>query len=146
MPISPKQRIFVEEYLLDKNGARAARAAGYSHKTAREAACELLAKPHIRELVNEGLKAQAESAEISAERLIRRISDFAFNKPSIKASDILKACEMLGKHFKLFTDVQEITGKDGGPQVVLTMPANGSEKTSEPAAEKEKEKEKADGA
>lgn len=44
-----------------------------------------------------------------------------------KLSDKVRALEMLAKHFKLLTDVQEVTGKDGGPQVILTMPANGSE-------------------
>jgi phage terminase small subunit len=30
--LSPKERIFVQEYLVDKNGARTARAAGYPSK------------------------------------------------------------------------------------------------------------------
>lgn len=45
----------------------------------------------------------------------------------IKLSDKVRSLEMLAKHFKLLTDVQEITGKDGGPQVILTLPSNGSE-------------------
>jgi hypothetical protein len=28
---------------------------------------------------------------------------------------VLKGCELLGKHLKLFTEKTEITGKDGGP-------------------------------
>lgn len=45
----------------------------------------------------------------------------------IKNADKLRALEMLAKHFKLLTDVTELSGKDGGPMVVLTMPSNGSE-------------------
>lgn len=45
----------------------------------------------------------------------------------IKLSDKVRALEMLGKHFKLFTEIQEITGKDGGPQVIITLPGNGRE-------------------
>lgn len=45
----------------------------------------------------------------------------------VKLIDKVRALEMLGKHFKLFTDTVEHTGKDGGPMVMLTMPANGSE-------------------
>jgi phage terminase small subunit len=45
----------------------------------------------------------------------------------IKLHDKLRALEMLAKHFKLLTDVQEVTGKDGGCLVVLHLPANGSE-------------------
>lgn len=45
----------------------------------------------------------------------------------LKIADKVRALEMLAKHFKLLTDVQEVTGKDGGPQVILTMAANDSE-------------------
>lgn len=33
----------------------------------------------------------------------------------IRSTDRLKALELLGRHFKLFTDKVESTGKDGGP-------------------------------
>lgn len=49
----------------------------------------------------------------------------------IKLADKVRSLEMLAKHFKLLTDVQEVTGKDGGPQVILNMPANGSEAETE---------------
>jgi phage terminase small subunit len=45
----------------------------------------------------------------------------------VKLADKVRSLEMLARHFKLLTDVQETTGKDGGPIVTLTMPANGSE-------------------
>ncbi|NTW50647.1 MAG: hypothetical protein HGB19_13145, partial [Chlorobiales bacterium] len=83
--------------------------------------------------VDKELAKLAEKTEISAERVIREISEIAFqklNKNELKklSANKLKALEHLGKHFKLFTDVQEITGKDGGPQVIVTLPANGTEK------------------
>lgn len=49
----------------------------------------------------------------------------------VKIADKMKALEMIGRHFKMFTDKVEHTGKDGGPQVVLTMPADGSEADAE---------------
>lgn len=45
----------------------------------------------------------------------------------IRLTDKTRNLEMLARHFKLLTDVHELAGKDGGPLVVLTMPANGSE-------------------
>lgn len=45
----------------------------------------------------------------------------------VKFWDKPKALELLGRHLKLFTDKVEHTGDDGGPLVILTMPANGSE-------------------
>lgn len=45
----------------------------------------------------------------------------------VKFWDKPKALELLGRHLKLFTDKIEHGGKEGGPIVILTMPANGSE-------------------
>lgn len=49
----------------------------------------------------------------------------------VKFYDKAKSLEMLGRHLKLFTDVKEVTGKDGkpiqhehsGPQVIIGLPA-----------------------
>lgn len=46
--LTGKQKKFCEEYILDFNGARAARAAGYSENTDRSIASELLTKPDIQ--------------------------------------------------------------------------------------------------
>lgn len=45
----------------------------------------------------------------------------------IRLTDKVRALEMLAKHFKLLTEIHEHTGKDGGPQVVIMLPGNGSE-------------------
>lgn len=47
--LNDQQRLFCQKYVLCFNGARSARQAGYSDKTAPEIACELLARPHIKE-------------------------------------------------------------------------------------------------
>ena len=53
----------------------------------------------------------------------------------IRMHDKLRALEMLAKHFKILTDSIEIAGRAGGPQVILTLPANGSEKENEAKSE-----------
>lgn len=125
MKLNARQKTFVKEYLVDKNATRAAKAAGYSKKSAKQMGTENLAKPSIRKAIDAGLAKQATKADISADRVIARIAQFAFDKKSIKPSDILKACELLGRRFKLFTDVTEVSGKDGGPQVIAYIPDNG---------------------
>ena len=45
--LTPKQELFVHEYLKDQNGAQAAIRAGYSPKTAKVTAFQLLKHPHI---------------------------------------------------------------------------------------------------
>lgn len=58
--LTPKQQQFVEEYVLDHNGAGAAVRAGYSPRSAKEIAAELLTKPHLRAAIRaqEALAAQ----------------------------------------------------------------------------------------
>ena len=69
--LTPKQRRFVEEYLVDLNGAQAAMRAGYSQKTAGSQAFDLLKKPEIQAAIAEGRKDQQERTEINADRVIR---------------------------------------------------------------------------
>ena len=126
MALRPKQLLFVKEYLKDKNATRAAKAAGYSKKTAGSIGEENLKKPEIKKAVEAGLALQAKKLDISAERVIARIAEIAFENLA-RDQDVLKACELLGKHFKLFTDVHELGNKDGEPLVIFHTYKNGSE-------------------
>jgi Terminase small subunit len=57
---------FVQEYLIDRNGAAAAVRAGYSPRTARQQAYELLTRPDVAEAVRQG------EAEIAAKAQLTR--------------------------------------------------------------------------
>jgi phage terminase small subunit len=81
--MTPKREVFVREYLIDFNGARAARAAGYAVAKADERARELLKMPIIRERVD------AARAEIDA-RLIMRREEVLQRLTSIGRSDLRK--------------------------------------------------------
>lgn len=50
--LTTRQYKFVEAYAFLGNGARAARVAGYSHRTARQTAYENLTKPYIVQEIN----------------------------------------------------------------------------------------------
>lgn len=66
--LKPKQEAFVNEYLIDMNGARAARAAGYSERTARIAAAgDLLTNPNVKQRIQEKLQERAAIADGSFE-------------------------------------------------------------------------------
>lgn len=127
MALNPKQRVFVREYLKDKNATRAYIAAGYGKKGAAAAASRMLRNVNVSEAVEKGLARLEAKLDISAERNLKRIAEIAYERPKAKHSDVLKACELIGKHFKQFTEIHEHTGKDGGPQVVIMLPGNGSE-------------------
>lgn len=128
-----KQALFVKEYLKDRNATQAAIRAGYSKATAASMGSENLKKPEIRKAVAGATGQQFKRLEISADRVMQEIAGIAYTNiagkdaPRVKTSDKVKSLEILAKHFKLMTDVHEVTGRDGGPQIVLHMPANGRE-------------------
>lgn len=120
--LSPKERIFVDEWLIDKNGARAARAAGYAPRSATAEAHKMLQKPHIRKAVQKALDAQQKRTLMTADAVlhkIERITEKAEGDREYGAA--LRGLELIGKHFKLFTEKHEHGGIGGGPiQMHLT--------------------------
>ena len=54
-PLTDRQRQFVVEYIKRPFGAKAARAAGYSHNRDRQQAYDNLRKPKIRGLIDQAL-------------------------------------------------------------------------------------------
>lgn len=107
--LTTKQRLFVEAYLADPNATKAALAAGYSPKTAYSIGQANLKKVEIQDALGK----RVESAIITADEILTDVKTIA--KSAERDGDKLKAYEMLGKYLKLWTDKQEITGKDGGP-------------------------------
>jgi phage terminase small subunit len=65
-----RQQKFVAEYVKDGNGARAARAAGYTAKSARRYGSRLLRLPQIAAAVEAARAALAARLEVDAERVI----------------------------------------------------------------------------
>lgn len=62
MALTPKQLIFVNEYLVDKNATRAAKAAGFSAKTAYSQGQRLLKNVEVAAAIEKGLASQVEAA------------------------------------------------------------------------------------
>lgn len=78
---TPKRDLFVQEFLVDLNGTQAAIRAGYSQKTARSIACELLTKPDIQEAIAAAFKARVERTQITADRVMKEVALAAFLDP-----------------------------------------------------------------
>ena len=68
-----KQKVFVQRYTTHWNGARAAREAGYSGKTARQMARENLTKPYIRAQIQSKLKEMA----MDSDEVLARLAEIA---------------------------------------------------------------------
>lgn len=75
---TPKESRFVQEYIVDLNGAAAARRAGYSEATAKSIACELLAKPRIQDAITAAMLERAWRTQLTADRVLEGIADLAY--------------------------------------------------------------------
>ena len=116
MALTARQKMFVSEYLIDLNATQAAIRAGYSEKYADRIGHELLEKTRVKEAIQEQMKARQQRTLVTADYVINMIRSVADNTE--KDSDRLKACELLGKHLKLFTDKTELTGKDDSEIII----------------------------
>ncbi len=110
MKLTPKQELFITEYMKDLNATQAAIRAGYSEKTAKDIGCENLAKPNLKKEIDRRLEERAKNNGITAEFVLNGIKGIAVSGE--RESDKLKAYELLGKHLKLFTDKIESDNKN----------------------------------
>jgi phage terminase small subunit len=78
--LTPKQRLFVECYLVHYNGTKAALEAGYSKNpdSARAHATKMLAKAHISEAVKLGQRRIIEKFEVDADMVVAGSGAIAF--------------------------------------------------------------------
>ena len=74
-----KQDRFVEEYLVDLNATQAAIRAGYSKKTARSIANELLTKPDIQEAIQKAMQERSERTEVTQDRVLKELAMIAYS-------------------------------------------------------------------
>jgi phage terminase small subunit len=80
--LTPKQEMFVKEYLVDLNATQAALRAGYSEKTANRIGAENLSKPVIQSRIQELMNKRAEKTEITADAVLQRWWDIATADPN----------------------------------------------------------------
>lgn len=135
--LTPKQQRFVDEYLTNLNGTQAAIRAGYSPKTAHVIASENLRKPQIASAIEAAMNGRAENAKLNAGRVVEMIVDTIercrqavpvldkegnpIGEYRFDASNVLKGCELLGRHLGMFTDKAEVSGPGGAAIPVLNV-------------------------
>ena len=111
MSITPKQRRFVEEYLIDLNATQAAIRAGYSENTAEVQGCRLLSNAKVREAVDVALKSRSERTELTQDWVLSELQNVhsaAISDGNLAAAN--KSLELLGRHLGLFTDNLKLSG------------------------------------
>lgn len=124
--LTAKQQRFCDEYLIDLNATQAAIRAGYSKKTANRIASENLLKPDIKAYIEARmaekeselianqdevlryltsvLRGKSQSTEIVVEGIGEGCSEARTIMKEPSEKDRLKAAELLGKRYGLYTD------------------------------------------
>lgn len=77
--LTEKERAFCHEYIIDWNGARSARVAGYSEKSCKEIAFQNLTKLHIKEYIASIRENIEEESGITKLRVIKEHEKLAFS-------------------------------------------------------------------
>lgn len=123
--LKPKELVFAEEWLKTTNATQSAIKAGYSARTAYSAGNRLLKKVDVKQYIDERLAEMKESSIADTNEVMQFLSStmrgdipdqFGLD-PAL--NDRIKAAELLGKRYKMFTDKQEISGADGEPIKVV---------------------------
>lgn len=126
--LTEKQKRFVDEYLIDLNATQAAIRAGYSEGTAKQIGSENLTKPAIKKAIDsrmEELRTQrtADAVEVLETLTAIMRGEVTEEVPlmcgdgcqmltdkSTAVKDRLKAAELIGKRYGLFTDKLDLGG------------------------------------
>lgn len=68
--LTPKQQLFVDEYIIDFNATRAAKAAGYLEDNAKQMGYENLTKPYIEKAVDQAIADRRKRLRIDADTVL----------------------------------------------------------------------------
>ncbi len=76
--LTNKQRLFVQEYLIDLNATQAAIRAGYSVESARDIGCENLTKPNIQQEIAKAMAERSKRTGVNQDRIVLELARLAF--------------------------------------------------------------------
>ena len=139
--LTEKQKRFCDEYLISLNATQAAIKAGYSKKTARTMGAENLAKPNVKGYIDERLEKIKDKKIADIDEIMQGLTSIFRNevkeeiplmcgdgvqeltKKEVSIKDRIKAGELLGKRYGMFTDRVQV--EDTVPIIIDDIPKEG---------------------
>lgn len=130
--MNERQKAFAEAYAASANATEAAKAAGYSQRTAYSHGARLLKDDEVVAYIRE-LQESSASARIASVTQIRAFWSDVLNNPGEKTVDRLRASELLAKSAGMFLNLRAddggaggrmVTGEYSGEDVVIVLPDN----------------------
>ena len=128
--MTAKQQRFCDEYLIDLNATQAAIRAGYSEKNARNIASENLAKPNIKEYIENRMAEKEKTLIADQDEVLKYLTSvlrgesqsevvvvegMGLGESSARAiqkapdeKERLRAAELLGKRYGLYTEKLDV--------------------------------------
>ena len=109
--ITAKQQRFIEEYVVDLCGTKAAIRAGYAEDFAQQQASQMLRKPHIKAEIEKLKEDIAIKSMITREMVIQGLIDEAkYLGEGSSHSARVSSWAHLGKYLNMFTENVQIKG------------------------------------
>ena len=113
--LTPRQRRFAEEYVIDYDAKAAAIRAGYSPNAAAETGYTLRKHIGVIFYVDHMTRSNASKIiSVNPDYVIEGLTKMLRDEEKTKHSDKIRIYEILARHLGMFIDRTEITGKDGG--------------------------------
>ena len=119
--LTPKQLRWIDEYLIDFNGAAAAVRAGYSPKSARSIAHENLTKPDIQTVLQARQAVMAKELQITRQGVIRGLLDAVEmgrhqQNPAAMVGALREVAKMLGFYEPEVNKIEVLTTDQSSKQ------------------------------
>ncbi len=126
LPLTTKQKRFCTEYLIDLNATQAAIRAGYSEKTAYSMGQRMLKNVEIKKYIDQQLKQLKNEKTADAQEVLEYLTAVMRGEQKeqvpllvgegvqelvqkdVSVKDRLKAAELIGKRYALFTEKMEL--------------------------------------
>lgn len=139
--LTVKQQKFADEYIISGNATQAALKAGYAKRSARSVGNENLTKPDIRTYIDAGLKKLHAEKVDSQEQIMEFLSAVrrgevtesvatakgVFDDVPVGVRDRVKAAELIGKRYAMWTEKRDVTATVGPVQITDDIPVGSDE-------------------